>query len=107
MAKTRTRTGERDLFIELYIQCGGRSKISGIQLLPPDNEFFHWQFSHVLPKGLYQRFRLYEKNIIPMLRKEHVYVTEHEGEARKDERWKWYFELKEILKQEYFNGKDI
>jgi hypothetical protein len=102
----RGATGERKLFVQIYVAVGGLSLQSGKPLLPPEHDLFHWQFSHILPKGLYKRFRLYGKNIIPMLREEHDFVGTHEGEARKDPNYNWYFLLKEILEQEYYGSMD-
>lgn len=98
---------QMQLFLYLYETRGPYSEISGKRLLPPTHEFFHWQFEHILPKGLYKRFELYPKNILLCLPEEHTFVGQHEGDARRDQNWNWYFEIKEILKQEYHARKRL
>jgi hypothetical protein len=95
-------SGQLKLFKQLYEASDKRSEISGKPLHPPSHWQFHWQFQHCLPKGLYKRFKLHPENIVLMLPEEHTYVTEHEGEARKDPMWQNYFERKDQLKKEYY-----
>ncbi len=60
----RKTTGERDLFVRLYADCKGRSQVSGEPLLPPDDQRFHFQGCHLLPKGSYQNDRLEDANVV-------------------------------------------
>ena len=107
MGKRKKATGERMVFLQLIQERGNKSQISNKELFGEEHFQWHWQFSHVLPKGLYSRFRLYDRNIVLMLPEEHVYVTEHEGTARKNPLWQKYFALKEQLKQEYHDRKRV
>ena len=70
--KTKRKvTGERELFIEMYKECGKVCALSGADLLPPEHPMFHHQFSHILPKGSYGRWRLRKENIVPCLKQFH------------------------------------
>lgn len=68
----------------------------------PINAFDVRCFSHVLTKGAYPRFRLYEKNIVLCLPEKH-----HEWEfgTRKTLELSWIETLESALKTEYYNGK--
>lgn len=96
-------SGEYKLFLKIFAQCKGISWVSGKRLLGPEHPKFHWQFAHILSKGAYPKFKLYERNIKPMLPEEH--------EAQENGSWKgWSVEKKadwlqiaELLKCEYYN----
>ena len=73
LSTKRKPTGERDLFIQLYAKCQGRSEVSGEKLLPPEHPMFHFQGSHCLPKGTYPDYRLDPRNIAMVTVAEHEY----------------------------------
>ena len=58
-------------------------------------------FSHVLAKGPYPRFRLYEKNITIVLPWVHSKWEARTTDMRSIEMWKGKFELHDELKREY------
>lgn len=67
----RKPTGERPLFIALWAKCGGKSEVSGEPLHPPEHHLFHFQGSHLLPKGTYPDYRLDPRNLVMMTPDEH------------------------------------
>jgi hypothetical protein len=95
-------TGERDLFVELYNRCNGRSEVSGRSLVPPNHSRFHAQGSHLLPKGTHPELRLNPSNIVMVTLDEHN-AWHNTGDKRKlierDERWTWIVERYEQLKR--------
>jgi len=65
-------------------------------------EFNVWCFSHILPKGKYPKFRLYEKNIVlksPDMH--HKWETTAHSTLAKDVKWKPILALREELLEEY------
>jgi hypothetical protein len=66
---------------------------------------WHWQFSHILSKGAFSKFKYDKRNIILKSPDEHILWQEHKHKIRDNPKWKWVFELEEALKQEYFQGK--
>lgn len=66
-------------------------------------------FAHVLPKGLYPKFRLYPKNIMLVLPIEHTLIDFGTEEQRKEYEvqnncsFSIFYKLKELLKIEYRN----
>lgn len=89
----RKVTGERALFLNIYAEVNGRSEVSGFQLLPPSHPQFHWQFSHILPKGAYGKARLVRENIVACTVAEHEYWENHKDKQRladEDHLWKPY-----------------
>ena len=95
--------GEAELFTSLQMARGNRSEISGKLLLPIGHPQWHWQFLHVLPKGTYKRYKLNPRNIVLALPEEHAY----QDKAIRDPNWHWFFLLKDFLKTEYNESKNI
>jgi hypothetical protein len=86
----------------LFESRGKRSEISGN---PLGYEYDHVFASHVLPKGAYPKFRLYNKNIVLMSFEEHR-AWEHYRHTIKDRpEWAWVFILHEFLLREYYQKK--
>ena len=81
LKKKRRVTGERALFVRLYEERGGVSEVSGKELLPPDSERFHYQGSHILPKGTYPELRLDPDNIAMITADEHSLWHKHGAEG--------------------------
>ena len=88
LSKVRKVTGERELFVGLWAKAGGRSRISGEKLLPPEHPMFHFQFAHLAPKGTYPELRLMEENVWPVTVDEHQYQTNDPGTCQRDPKWK-------------------
>ena len=88
LSKVRKVTGERELFVGLWAKAGGRSRISGEKLLPPEHPMFHFQFAHLAPKGAYPELRLMEENVWPVTVDEHQYQTNDPGTCQRDPKWK-------------------
>lgn len=94
-------TGERALFEALYRQRGGRSEVSGQQLLPPAHERFHAQGSHLLPKGTHPELRLEPDNIVMITAAEHDQWHQFGDKSKlleADLRWKDVVERYQRLK---------
>lgn len=88
--KPRKATGQRELFVSLYEQCGGVSEVSGYPLLPPTHERFHEQGSHLLPKGTYPDYMLDPRNVVMVTPLEHRLwhsYGDKEALAREHEEW--------------------
>lgn len=95
-------TGEREIFIQIANERGRKSEISGkyIHPLGPEN------FMHVLAKGQnkFPKFKLYKKNIRIVTADEHQeYDHGSQEKLRKLTEWKWIFELRDELIEEYKN----
>ena len=69
---TRKESGQKALFIQLWASCQGKSQLSGLPLLPPEHPKFHWQGSHLLPKGSYPELKLDPENIVMITPEEHI-----------------------------------
>lgn len=95
-------TGELQIFKEIWDERLPFSEISGLPLVPPNHFLWHWQFSHILNKKTYNKFRFNKRNIILMTPDEHKMLTEHPELLKGRPEWKKYFELYDSLKQEYF-----
>jgi hypothetical protein len=86
----------------LFLARGKRSEVSGN---PLGDNYDHVFASHILAKGAYPKFRHYYKNIVLMTYIEH-HRWEFEGHKIKDlPEWKWVFQLKDLLKREYYQKK--
>lgn len=72
ISAVRKPTGEHSAFLEVWKRCKGKSEVSGVDLLPLDHPMWHWQFSHLLPKGSYQGERVDLINIVACTIDEHV-----------------------------------
>lgn len=95
--------GELALFMSIWATRPHRCQISG----EPIKNFDIRCFSHVLSKGAFPNFRLYDKNIVlksPEMHEE--YTIKAESDLLKDSRWKWFFDLKKELIAEYYSQDD-
>lgn len=72
LSPTRKPSGEKEVFLKVWARCKGRSEVSGEPLLPVDHPMWHWQFSHLLPKGSYPGDQLDEHNIVACTVDEHT-----------------------------------
>lgn len=90
------------LFQEIWDENPHVSVISGELLLPPDHPKWHWQFSHVLSRQAFPRYRNEKKNILLMLPDEHQLLTEHPEKTKQLPEWQAYWELYESLRRGYF-----
>jgi hypothetical protein len=93
-------SGELVLFQSIWATRKHRCAVCDIEL----KAFDVWFFSHILSKGSFPKFRLYEKNIVLKCREHH-----HEWETKsnkdlikKDGRWLPFIELHKTLIQEYY-----
>ena len=93
-----------DLFNEIWSEREHRSEIDGSQLLPKGHKLWHCQFSHILPHGLYARFEYDKRNIILKTVEQHQLWQFHVDRIKDKEEWKWVFDLRDSLKEEYNNG---
>ena len=93
-------TGEKALFEALWATREHVSFVSGL----PVNPIAH-TFAHVLPKGLYPKFRLYDKNIVFLTPEEHYEFDFGTATSRNKLSGNWgkLFNLAEELKKEYGN----
>lgn len=100
LSQVRKPTGERELFIQLWAKQKGLCAVSGERLLPPEHQMFHWQGSHLLPKGTYPEDRLNPMNVVMILPKHHEQWGA-EGDKSKlvaqDARWKPIVDLYHML----------
>lgn len=95
----RKRTGEMDVFIEIWNERPRKSEISGEDLGNILKPIF---FSHVLSKGAYPSLRLDKRNIVLKTLEEHQLWEFGKHKIKDDPKWKWVFERKEQLKREYY-----
>lgn len=65
-----------------------------------------WFFSHILSKGAFPKFRLYEKNIVLKCREcHHLWETQpNEKLLKKSENWEAIIELHDKLVTEYYQS---
>lgn len=94
----RKKTGELDLFKQIWTERPHESEVSGELLY----EFSPAYFAHLLSKGAYPGFRLKKENIILMTFEEHQLFDHQTHKAKKDKRFDWVFAKKEELKSEYY-----
>lgn len=93
----RRPTGELNLYKEIWEERPHKSEVNG-EPIP----FFHiWCFSHILPKGLYPKYRLKKENIIIKTPKQHYDWGNRRHKLKDDPEWQSIFELYELLKQQY------
>lgn len=100
--KKREPTGELQMFLEIWNERPKVSEVSGKQLLPLGHKLWINQFSHILPKGTYGKFRLRKDNIKMVLPDEHDMWEHHKSEIRDADIWRWVFIKADELKEEYF-----
>ena len=95
--------GQKALFEMIWNTRERKSFISGLPITEPKASVF----AHVIPKGKYPRFRLYEKNIVLLTHDEHTlfdFGTEEQREqyARlTGADWNKLYNLREELLREY------
>ena len=106
-AKKSKEKGQLKMFEEIFDERNRQCFITGVTLQPKEyyvkNNNFHWLFHHVLPKGLYSRFKLFKPNIVLLLPEVHFDV-ENMAESDLVKKYPGYnklIELKEQLKQQY------
>lgn len=100
-------TGELILFQSIWATRPHECAVCKCKL----EKFDVWNFSHILSKGSFNRFRLYEKNIVLKCRQHHA---DWESKAnsdliKKDPRWEPIIKLHDELITEYYgstNRKD-
>ncbi|MES2287661.1 MAG: hypothetical protein V4547_18340 [Bacteroidota bacterium] len=93
----RRPTGELTLYKQIWDERPHKSEVSGEHI-----PFFHiWCFSHILPKGLYPKYRLKKENIIIKTIKEHYDWGNRRHKLKDFPEWQPVFELYETLKQQY------
>lgn len=100
LSTVRKPTGERPLFIALWAKCGGKSEVSGEPLFPPEHHLFHFQGSHLLPKGRYPDYRLDPRNIVMITCEEHQQWHEHPASCDNDPAWRPILQRAKALKAE-------
>ena len=101
MKYKRKKTGELELFLELWDERPHVCQVSG-DYLP---EFSVGCMAHCLTKGAYGSMRLNKKNIIFMRYDLHHMYDHQTDKAKKDPRFKWVFELAEELRSESNSNK--
>jgi hypothetical protein len=100
--KTKKKTGELDVFIEIWNERPHFSQVSG----KPITVFSVWCFAHILSKGAYPSYRLDKRNIYLVLPEEHVlYDNGDRGALEDDPAWKELFEIKQMLIEEHYKKK--
>lgn len=91
-------SGELALFQSIWQTRPHICAVTGEKL----GEFNPWFFSHILPKGMYPKFRLYEKNIVlKSAEMHHKWETSAHSDLEKDPRWIPILKLREELLEEY------
>jgi hypothetical protein len=102
----RKPSGELRLFKALYAEMDGVSEISGLPLLPPDHPKFHYQGSHLLPKGTYPEFRLDPRNVVMCTPEEHQMWHDYGDKdllVAVEPRWALFVERMNDLKLEAYS----
>jgi len=69
--KIKGKTGEAELFLEIWNERPHVSELTGKKLLPLGHKLWFSQFLHVLSKGTYSELRLCKENIMLALPNEH------------------------------------
>lgn len=80
------------LFDHIWNTRSHVSELTGKPLLPKGHFQWIWQFSHILPKGSYPKWKFEEKNIILCLPEEHAH----------QERYPIFVHRRDELKREYY-----
>lgn len=99
-----TTGGQKALFLSIW---NSRPRISFISGIPLGDEAMPHHFAHVIPKGTYSRFRLYDKNIVLLTPEEHTLYDFGSEEQREQYTrltgadWNKLYELREELIKEY------
>lgn len=102
-------TGEAALFKAIWAT---RKHVSYVKEkgrpVPLGDDAYPYHFSHVLPKGKYPHFRLYDRNIVLMTYDQHFLWGNARHKIKDDPEWQPVFMLEAELKKEYeqqFNEK--
>jgi hypothetical protein len=90
-------SGELALFKTLLEVRGAKSQISGEKLVGFD---IRW-FSHILSKGAYPSFKLFDKNIVLKTPREHELWETQRHKLKNLPEWQWVFNLEQELKELY------
>ena len=97
ISKRRKPTGEKALFEAIWASRPHICQVSGEHL--GDEPRVHF-FSHILPKGLFSKFRLYEKNIwLCSMEVHHLWETKAPSDL--PPMFKEKLEMREELRREY------
>jgi len=94
----RKKTGELDMFQEIWAERQHYSEVSGEYLGETLDVSF---FAHILPKGTYGNYRLRKENIILLTKKEHYQLDHAVHEIKDKEEWEFVFRLRKDLKIQY------
>ena len=101
--KTRNKGNEKILFDLIWDERPKVSEVSGLPLIQDKTHLkFYWQFSHILSKGAYPKYRVLKENIKLVLPEEHELWEHKKHLLREIEEWKWVFDKAEELKERYF-----
>ena len=97
--RIKNPTGELILFNSIWETREKKSFVSG-QYLGEDMDVKF--MAHVLSKGKYSKFRLYDKNIVLLTFDEH-FALDHglKSKLRLDPAWDKFWDLEDVLKKEY------
>jgi len=108
--RSKGPSGEKALFLDMFRRSDGTSEIDGTPLVPPPDgdgpeydlqwKAFLSQWSHILPKGSYPKWRLVERNIVRKTTEQHRMWEQEKRKLRGMKEWKWVFLLEESLKRE-------
>ena len=98
-----------DLFMHIYEKNkrNWRSWLTNKPLPHIDEPFFIHSFAHILPKGLYKKFKVFEDNIFLLTKEEHHlfdFGTKQERDKyaeRNNCSWDKLYKLRDELKQKY------
>ena len=95
-------TGELALFKEIYKKLGGKCQLTGNKI-----EFHPNCFMHILSKGAYPRFRLYDRNVFMVEQDAHFLYDNSDKQTLLEQypNAEIIYEKKEELKIEYYKPK--
>ena len=106
--KINLATGEKKVFEHIWETRERKSFLSGIPItLTPKSIFWVNCFAHILPKGQYEGFRLFDDNIQLLTPDEHSLLDQGTIEQRQKYArqnncdWNKIFDLKARLRKEY------
>jgi len=88
-------------FDEIWAERPHKSEIDGADLLPKGHKLWHWQFSHLLPKNPYAKFKFDKRNIVLKTVQQHQDWQFAQYKLKDKEEWKWVFDKYDELKREY------
>lgn len=89
------------LFNEIWKERLHKSEIDGTDLLPKGHKLWHFQFSHLLPHGLYKKSKFDKENIVLKTVEQHQLWQFHTNRIRSKDEWRWVFDKYDELKQIY------